>query len=197
LRRFTSRDHLSDMNPNRRPTLILCVLLVSTAIATPSLTAQARPGAQAETPEGWAPPSFGIRGGYDNRKQRNLVGAQARLPVLPGGQVELMPSMDVTFLLLGVKDYQYNIEAVYVFGGRAGGFYGGGGLGIRNSLFGDAQVRSTKLGYTAVVGIRLVGLGLVVPQVEYRAVFISAAPISYQQLTLGVNIALWRPVRSR
>jgi hypothetical protein len=185
------------MNPSRLTTLTFCVLLASTAVATQDLAAQARPGGQQEASSGWAPPSLGLRVGYDNQERRNLVGAQVRLPVLPGGQVELMPNMDITFLLLGEKVYQYNIEAVYVWDGRAGGLYGGGGLGIRNALFGNAQGHTTELGFTAVIGFRLVGLGIIVPQLEYRGVFISAAPINYQQLTLGVNVALWAPVTGR
>jgi len=180
------------MNTSRRATLTLWSLLASTALATQGLGAQVGP--EAEDPGVWAPPSFGLRVGLDNKRRRNVVGAQVRLPIVPGGEIELMPSVDVTFLV-GLREYQYNVEGVYVWDGRAGGLYGGGGLGFRNSVFADGAGRKTELGYTAVVGFRLVGLGLIVPQLEYRWVFVDAAPITYQQLTIGVNLALWRPVR--
>ena len=41
----------------------------------------------------------------------------------------------------------------------------------------------------------MVGLGLVVPQLEYRWVNIKDAPFTYQQLSVGMNIALWQPDR--
>lgn len=120
------------------------------------------------------------------------AGAQVRIPILPGGEVELMPNMDITFLR-GTKSYQYNVEAVYILDGRAGGFYGGAGLGFRDAIFGLEPGRQTKMGFTGVIGIRLVGLGLIVPQIEYRWIFINDAPLTYQQLTVGVNLALWQP----
>ena len=176
----------------RTPSLLAVVLLGSFLLtATEPLAAQA--GGDDVAPGGWAPPSLGARVGYDNKQQNEVLGAQLRLPVLPSGELELMPSMDVTFLL-GLKEYQYNIEAVYVLDGRTGGLYAGGGLGFRNSIFADGQGRRTETGYTVVAGFRLVGPYLIVPQLEYRWVFIDEAPVTYQQLTIGVNVALWRPV---
>jgi hypothetical protein len=169
--------------------------LLALFAATPAaLSAQAGAAGQDEFPGPWAPPSLGVRVGYDNQARDNVLGAQLRLPVLPRGQIELMPSLDVTFLS-GLKEYQWNFEVVYVLDGRGGGIYGGAGLGLRNTIFPDQTARSTELGYSAVLGIRIVEFGLVVPQLEYRGVFVDAAPINYQQLTLGVNLALWRPVR--
>jgi hypothetical protein len=184
------------MTPSRTRTLALSLVLAGTAIAFDSLSAQVGPGAQDQTPSGWAPPSFGLRFGWDNQQQSQMVGAQMRLPIVRGGEIELMPNMDISFLR-GLREYQYNIEAVYVLDGRAGGLYGGGGLGIRNSVFMDGEGPRTELGYTGVAGIRIVNLGLVVPQIEYRWVFIRDAPITYQQLTLGLSVALWRPVAAR
>jgi hypothetical protein len=163
------------------------------AVSTSSLAAQAGPGQQDE-PEGvWAPPSLGARIGWDNKLQSQVLGFQLRLPVLPGGEIEVMPNMDITFQL-GQKDYEYNLEAVYVLDGRAGGVYGGGGLAIRN--FGGAGGRRTEKGFSGVIGFRLIGLGLVAPQVEYRWILINRAPLSnYQQLSFGVNVSPWQPVR--
>jgi hypothetical protein len=104
--------------------------------------------------------------------------------------------MDIAFLR-GLKEYQYNFEGVYVWDGRAGGLYGGAGIGLRNSIFGSNPGRTTELGYTFVVGFRLVDLGIVVPQLEYRWIVIDEAAITYQQISFGVNLALWRPVPAR
>lgn len=183
------------MTPIRIPLLIPCLLLLLAGGTADSVTAQAAPGEPFPGP-GWAPPSLGVRFGYDNKQRNPVLGGQVRLPVLPSGAVELMGSMDVTFLR-NLHEYQYNIEAVYVLDGRAGGLYGGGGLGMRNTLYGSDPERRTELGYTAVIGFRIVGLGLLVPQLEYRWVFIDEAPLTYQNLSLGVSLALWRPVARR
>jgi hypothetical protein len=184
--------------PSRRSLPLVLALALSLA-APVALAAQAGPGGQDEFPGPWAPPQIGVRGGYDNQQRRWVLGGQLRLPVVPQGQVELMPSVDVTFAR-GLKEYQYNLELVYVLDGRSGGIYGGGGVGWRNTVFNEdptdpTVLRETHAGFTAVLGIRIVELGVVVPQIEYRGVFIGAAPVNYQQLTLGVNLALWRPVR--
>ena len=98
--------------PSRRCLPLLLALALSFA-APVALAAQ---GAQDEFPGPWAPPSLGVRGGYDNQQRRYVLGGQLRLPVLPRGQVELMPNVDVTFAR-GLKEYQYNLELVYVFEG--------------------------------------------------------------------------------
>jgi len=177
--------------------LILPLFVLSTAAATEAVSAQAVPGQEPVPGPGWAPPSFGVRLGYDNKQRDQLLGGQVRLPVLPDGTIELMGSMDVTFLR-NLHEYQYNLEGAYVLDGRAGGLYAGGGLGWRNTIYPDGtNQRHTEMGFTALIGFRLVGLGLLVPQLEYRWVFIDAAPFTYQSLSLGVNLALWRPVPSR
>jgi len=182
-----------------RPTsaLLTLALLALTASADPVL-AQRVPGEL--PPSGssgftsrWAPPSFGVHLGFDQRQREEVLGGQVRLPIVPSGVIELMGSMDVTFLF-NLKEYQYNMEVVYVFDGRAGGIYGGGGLGLRDTIYPDSPTRRNELGYTAVVGFRLVGLGVIVPQLDYRWIFINEAPFTFQTLSLGVNLALWRPV---
>lgn len=184
------------MNPNRTLALSLSVLLAGAAVPVGTLAAQAVPGVQVQAPSGWAPPALGIRFGYDNQQQNEVLGAQLRLPIVRGGEIEFMPSVDVTFLQ-GLKEYQFNFEGVYVLDGRAGGIYGGAGIGLRNTIFSASQGRQTELGYSAVVGFRIVGLGFVVPQLEYRWVFIREAPITYKQFSFGLSVALWRPVPSR
>jgi hypothetical protein len=184
------------MNLARATALTLSLLLASASAGLQHLEAQVVPGVGPQAPSGWAPPSLGIRFGYDNQQQNEVLGAQVRIPVLPGGAIEIMPSMDIAFLR-GLKEYQYNFEGVYVWDGRAGGLYGGAGIGLRNSIFGSNPGRTTELGYTFVVGFRLVDLGIVVPQLEYRWIVIDEAAITYQQISFGVNLALWRPVPAR
>lgn len=141
---------------------------------------------------GWAPIGIGVRVGRDSALHYNVVGGQLRIPVLPNGALELMPNMDVTFAR-GSKVYEYNLELVYVVGGDVGGLYGGGGIGFRRARFGpDPSVpRETARGYTGVLGLKIGGLGHVVPQVEWRWVWVSKEDINPQQVTLGVNVALW------
>jgi hypothetical protein len=175
---------------------MLPLILLSVVGTAGPLAAQRVPGEEPSPGPGWAPPSLGVRLGYDNKQRDQVLGGQVRLPVLPDGTVELMGSMDVTFLQ-NLKEYQYNLEGAYVLDGRAGGLYAGGGLGWRNTIYPDDVQRHTEMGFTALIGFRLVGLGLIVPQLEYRWVFIDAAPFTYQSLSLGVNLALWRPVAPR
>lgn len=156
-----------------------------------STEAQAQLGRPTAEESGWAPVAVGVRVGYDNTQRQEMVGAQLRIPILPQGTVELIPSADVTFLS-GLKEYQYNLEAVYVLDGRSGAFYGGGGVVWRNSIFGDpADGRETAQGYTILAGLRFVGLGFLIPQIEYRWNFVDELPFTLHQVTLGVDIALW------
>jgi hypothetical protein len=159
-----------------------------------AVTAQLREPPGQPSSGGWAPVALGVRAGRDSALHYYLVGGQLHIPVLPNGAVELMPNMDVTFAR-GAKDYQYNLELVYVLGGSYGGLYGGGGIGYRKARFGPdpSAPRETARGYTAVIGLKLGGR--VSPQVEWRWVFIGKEGINPQQVTLGVNVALWNPRR--
>lgn len=176
------------LSPSR--TLTLALFALAALGSADGLLAQAGPGAPG--PAGWAPPSVGVRFGWDNKQRNEVLGAAVRLPILPSGQVELMGGTEVTFLR-NLTEYEFNAEAVYVQGGRAGGVYGGGGLGLRNTIYPGSVERRTELGFTLVVGVRLTGLGILVPQVESRWIFIDDAPFTFQTLTLGVNLAFWRP----
>ncbi len=100
----------------------------------------------------------------------------------------------MTFLR-GLKEYQLNLDAVYVVGGRTGGFYGGGGIGFRNSRFGGtAQTvppRETVQTFSVVAGGRFGGRGRIRPQLEIRWIFIEETTVDPQQLSFGVSFALW------
>lgn len=141
---------------------------------------------------GWAPIGIGFRIGRDSALHYNVVGGQVRIPVVPNGALELMPNMDVTFAR-GEKEYQYNLELVYMVGGDVGGLYGGGGIGFRRARFGPdpAVPRETVRGYTGVLGLKITGLGRVAPQIEWRWVWVHKEDINPQQVTLGVTFALW------
>lgn len=133
---------------------------------------------------------MGARAGVDSGVRNEVLGALLRIPILPSGGIELMPSVDVTFLR-NLKEYQYNLEMVYVASGRARGVYAGGGVGFRNSIFGEDPDRSTVRTYSVVVGVRFVGASRFSPQLESRWVFVHELPVTPQQFTLGVAFALW------
>lgn len=162
------------------------------ALAPSSLLAQRMGGPPPGSDEGgWSPIQIGVHGGYDYNSTGSLLGAQVRIPVLPAGWVEIMPSTDVTFLT-GLKEYEYNLEAVVVSGGRRGGFYAGGGLGWRNTIYDDGAGRETRTAGTVVVGLKTAGMagpGISV-QIESRWIFVRG-PVKPRALTFGVNLPLW------
>ena len=142
--------------------------------------------------QGWAPALIGARVGYDNRLRSGIVGAQIHIPVVRSGLVEILPNADVTFQPF--KEYQFNLEAVYVLGDQTGGgLYAGGGVGFRSLVFsGPREIHPTL---SLVGGLKLGGLGRVVPQVEFRWLFVDDLLIDPQQVTLGVSIGLWERPR--
>lgn len=150
--------------------------------------AQGLPGPAA----GWAPVEVGVRAGYDYNSTGYLLGGQIHVPVLPSGMFEIMPSGDVTFLK-GLKEYQFSVDALFVSGGRSGGFYVGGGLGVRNSIYDHAPDRETKTTPTIVVGVRTAQIPEIhlVPQLEVRWIFLPDVKVDPRVLTFGVNIPLW------
>jgi hypothetical protein len=103
-----------------------------------------------------------------------------------------MPNADITFLT-GLKEYELNLEVVYVTSGRAGGLYFGGGLAFRNSIYGDdaSSPRETRQGYSAVVGLKAATGELFGSQVEFRWIFLPDADFDPRQITLGINFSLW------
>lgn len=149
-------------------------------------------GAAAQSGSGWSPAQVGLRVGYDNNANATVVGAQLRLPVLPAGWLELVPSGDVTFLP-GLKEYQFNGDAVFVLGGRRGGLYGGGGVAVRSSVFDADGDRETRTGTNLVVGLTTRALLADVPlgvQIEARWVFLDA-DFDPRLFSFGVNVPLW------
>ena len=149
---------------------------------------------QAARGPGWAPVSIGVHGGYDNTQQGWMAGGFLGLPVLPSGAVELMPSADVTFLP-GFKEYQANFEAVYLTGIRRGGILVGGGVGLRNSVFGpDPNAdRRTAVTYSILLGARLGPYGHFRPQIATRWILQDEQSRDPRHVVIGVGFALWGP----
>ena len=167
-------------------------LALAVLVAVPgTLLAQ---GTEDASRRGWKPFEVGARIGYDNNSQGTVVGAQLHMPVVPSGVFELSPNGDVTFHP-GLKDYQFALDATWVSSGRRGGFFVGGGLALRNSIFSDGETeRETKAGWSAVTGLRTTpnpGTGLPVGiQIELRWVFVDEQ-YRPKALTFGVNVPLW------
>jgi hypothetical protein len=173
-----------------RPTSILATLCLW--ILPGTVHAQFQQGGPAGANPGWAPAGVGVRVGFDNAQSRPMLGAMLRLPVLPSGRVELLPNADVTFLP-GLKQYQVNFELVYVLDGRRGGFYGGGGMGLRNSIFeaDPAAARENKPTYSLVFGIRFGAVARIRPELETRWIFLDQQVRDPRSVTFGATIALW------
>jgi hypothetical protein len=142
--------------------------------------------------QGWPAVEIGARVGYDNSQRQEVVGALLRIPILRNGTVELLPNADVTFLQ-GVKEYQLNAEAVYLLSGDDGGFYAGGGVGLRDAVSRSdpGGPRETLTTFSIVVGLEFSGLERIHPLLEFRRVFASEFVVDPQMLSFGVTFALW------
>lgn len=163
----------------------LALLLVLPAAASAQRPSGGSPG-------GWSPAQIGLHVGYDNNASATVLGGQLRVPVVPAGWLEVMPGGDVTFLT-GLKEYQLNLDAVAVLGGERGGLYGGGGLALRNSVYGEGLDRETRTGANVVVGLATRGRFGDIPlgvQFEARWVFLDA-DFDPRVFTFGVNVPLW------
>jgi hypothetical protein len=176
----------------RRPSPALLVgaasLAVSLLAAAPARGQQ--PGG--EDPGPWPPVSAGVRFGYDQSANGEVLGAQLRIPVLRSGALEVVPSGDVTFLSR-LREYGLNVDAVHVRGGSRGGLFLGGGFALRNSIFGvdPGEERSNELGFGAVVGLKTGAAGGIGTQVEFRWIFLPGADYDPRAVTLGLNFPLW------
>ncbi len=150
-----------------------------------------RPSAPQQEGIGWTPISAGLRLGYEDRSSSLVLGAGMRIPMVPGASIELQPNADVTFLPK-LKEYEYNLEAVYVYGGRNGTLYGGGGLAWRSTIFHDEPGRRTKQGYSIVVGLRSLpgGRSSFGTQIQLRWIFVDPV-LKPRVLSFGVNFPLW------
>ena len=187
------------MKPRSQSVLRLALLAGALALgALPAAAQRQRPSSGQQQPPGpWVPISVGVRVGYDAKANGEVVGGQVRIPVLPSGIVELMPTADVTFLNR-TKDYQLNVEAVFVPGRRSGGLYLGGGFGRRSLALtpGNRQTVDTR---SVVLGVRASGLAESLGfQIELRWIFIPESEIGFnpQPLTVGINLPLWGRGRS-
>lgn len=173
-------------------TRTLCLVAAALALVPHAAHAQRRGvGPGSDGGDGWPPILAGVRAGYDYSSTSSLVGAQLRIPVLPSGFVELVPNGSITFLT-GLKEYQWGVEAVLLSGGSQGGFYAGGGLGWRNTIYGDGPQRETRTAPTAVAGLRT-GSAFGSPigtQIEMRWTFVDG-PFRPRVITFGVNVPLW------
>ena len=147
-------------------------------------------------PQGWEPISIGVHAGYDSRSRQEVLGAQLRIPVLPSGRVELITNTDVTFLK-GLNEYQTTIEAVYMLTPGEGGFYAGGGIGVRNTTLGTDlnDPRKTLQTFSLVTGAVLGSIGRIRPQLELRWIFIDETTVDPQHFTLGASFTLWERQR--
>jgi hypothetical protein len=154
-------------------------------------TAVAGQGGPREQPTGWPAVEIGARVGYDNIQRQEVLGALLRIPVLPNGSLELLPSADVTFLR-GLKEYQLNGEAAYLLAGREGGIYAGGGIGFRNTIPPAEPERGRQMltTWSIVVGLKL-SVERVNPMIEFRRIFASELAVDPQLLSIGVTFELW------
>lgn len=179
----------------RSPTLVLALAAALAMAAAPDAHAQfRRPDVGPAPGQGWAPASVGIHGGYDYSGRASVLGAQARLPLIPGGLVELVPNGSVTFLT-GLKEYQGGVDLVAVSGGRRGGLYAGAGVAWRNTLW-EGGERETRRAPTVVVGVQTRASASVpfATQLEMRWTYPEGV-FRPRVLSLGVNFPLWGRTR--
>lgn len=159
---------------------------------TLDVDAQVRRGRQAEAPGRWAPLAIGVRGGWDQRANGEVLGAQLRVPFVRSGILELVPSADVAFLT-GAKDYQYSIDVAWAPAGARGGVFVTGGIGWRDSAVVSSESgasRTTYFGYGLGAGAKA-GVGPVEFEVALRWTFLNDTDYRPNQATAGVNYPFW------
>lgn len=174
-----------------RPTRpIVCAALVA-ALLPSAVDGQFRRGRAQEDVAAWAPFVAGIKAGYDQNANGEVLGAMMRLPVLRSGILELMPSADVTFLN-GAKEYQYGVDLVWVSGGGAGGPFAGVGLGYRHSVIATTPGDPTQrlLAYSLAAGVRTGFGGPFQLQLELRWIFPEDVTFRPTPITLGIGFPL-------
>ena len=180
------------MSERYRSGILLLTLL---RLVTPfGLEAQVRRGRSVDPDRlPRTPITIGARAGYDERARGAVLGAQIHLPLLRNGFVELVPTADIVFVT-NAREYQYNLELVYVTGGRSGGLYGGGGAGYRDTVLNGTPTdpRSTIFGYSLVVGVRSGSAARFQTQFELRWIFLEDTNVRPVPVTLGINFPLWR-----
>ncbi len=173
-----------------RPVTAAFLLLI---VGAAEINAQVRRGRQVEEQLRWASPSVGVRGGYDQRANAELLGAQLRLPVVRSGIIELIPGADVVFLN-GAKDYQYSVEAAWVPGGIRRGVFLAGGIAWRDTPLGQAVPvpvgRNTYFGYVLGAGASS-GVGPLEFEVAIRWTFLNDTTYRPNMASIGVNYPFW------
>ena len=187
------------MNPTRPATrgsalatraLAASLLLL---LGAAEIDAQVRRGRQADEQLRWASPSFGVRGGYDQRANAEALGAQLRIPLVRTGVVEVIPSADIVFLS-GAKDYQYSLAAAWVPGGVRRGLFLTVGAAWRDTPLGQAVPvptgRNTYFGYLLGVGVSS-GVGPLEFEFALRWTFLNDTTYRPNMGSIGINVPFW------
>jgi hypothetical protein len=176
--------------PQRHRVGILLLALLG-ILGPVTLEAQVRRGRAVDTRPPWAPITVGVRAGYDQNANGEVLGADVRLPLLRNGVLELVPSAEVIFDSRA-KEQQYSLELVYVVGGRTGGPFFGGGAGYRTTVFGTSpeEPRNTLFGYSVVAGARS-QFGPLQTQLQLRWIFLDEITLRPLPITLGLSLPLW------
>jgi hypothetical protein len=166
--------------------------LAALALAPPATASAQLARLPGDSGTGWPAMEAGLRAGYDNGVREEFAGALLRIPLLRSGRVELMPNMDVTFYR-ALKEYQYNLEAIYLSVPRTGGLYAGGGVGFRNTILPSdpAAGRQTITTWNIVLGAKFGGEDRLHPMLEFRRIFTSDLAVDPQQVSLGATLTLW------
>jgi hypothetical protein len=175
------------MTSRSSPMLLAALLLTATAADT---HAQQRRGRQPEVAR-WAPVALGVRFGWDQNAQQEVLGAQIRVPVLRSGMLEIVPSADVTFIPVE-KDYQYAVEAAWVSGGARGGLMAQAGVAWRSTTItaDEPDGRETFFGYVVGIGGKSM-VGPVQVELGLRWIFLDGTTYRPSLASLGVNLPLW------
>ena len=170
---------------------LLALLLLS--LTAQALDAQVRRGRQPAPSEGWAPLAAGIKVGWDQRANAELVGGQLRIPVVRSGIFEVAPNAEVAFLA-GAREYQYGADVSWVTGGSQGGLFVSAGIAWRDSVFSpDATgARQTFFGYVLGGGLQS-SAGPVELEVSLRWTFLNDTTYRPTSFTVGINYPFWSP----
>jgi hypothetical protein len=178
----------------RRATLALLILLAGASSLPADVDAQVRRGRVEPQEPPWMPITIGGRGGWEQEQlgSGGTIGAEVHIPVVRDGRFELVPSFDAIFL--NVQDeYQYNLDALFVPGGRRGGVYIGGGVAWRESLLagvGQDVGRANYFGYNIVVGGKN-QIGPVQILLGLRWLLLTDTAFDPSAVNVGLSIPLW------
>lgn len=169
----------------------MAAALVLLAVSAAQIDAQVRRGRQVNEEARWASPAIGIRGGWDQRANAEVLGLQLRIPVVRSGVLEVIPSTDVAFLS-GAKDYQYSAEMAWVPGGVRGGVFFAGGVAWRDTPLGRvvSTGRNTFFGYVLGAGAKS-AVGPVEFEVGVRWTFLNDTTYRPNLASIGINYPFW------